>query len=194
MKKLVFASKNKGKVKEVRRILSDANLQIFSLSEIGFVGEIEETGDTFEENAKLKARFVFNEYKLPVIADDSGLSVEHLNGQPGVKSARFAGIKSTDEENNLKLLKCLEKYPQPYKAKFICFAVYYFGTEIFTGIGEVSGEILKLPRGKNGFGYDPLFVPDGYNRTMAELSPESKNKISHRFKAFDQLKKYILEQ
>jgi XTP/dITP diphosphohydrolase len=193
MKKLVFASKNKGKVKEVRRILSDANLQIFSLSEIGFVGEIEETGDTFEENAKLKARFVFNEYKLPVIADDSGLAVEHLNGQPGVKSARFAGLKATDEENNLKLLKCLEKYPQPHKAKFICVAVYYFGTEIFTNIGEVSGEILKLPRGNNGFGYDPLFVPDGYNRTMAELSPEIKNKISHRFKAFDQLKKYILE-
>lgn len=193
MKRIIFASKNEGKVKEVRKILNDLNVRILSLSDIDYTIVIEETGNSFEENAKLKAEVIFKEYKLPVIADDSGLAVEHLNGQPGVYSARYAGLGATDDQNNLKLLKNLEKYPQPYKAKFVCAAVFYFGTEIFSSIGEVNGKIIKTPRGTNGFGYDPLFVPDGFNQTLAELDSEIKNKISHRFKAFDQLKKYIME-
>jgi XTP/dITP diphosphohydrolase len=193
MKKIIFASKNEGKVKEVKKILGDINVQIVSLSDIDYTIEIEETGNTFEENAILKADVIYREYKMPVIADDSGLVVEQLNGKPGVYSARYAGSSATDEENNTKLLKELEKFPQPHKAKFVCVSVYYFGTDFFTAFGEVNGEIIKSPRGTNGFGYDPLFVPDGYNSTMAELNSEIKNKISHRFNAFDNLKKYILE-
>jgi len=193
MKRIIFASKNEGKVKEVRKILSDLNVQILSLSDVDYTIEIEETGKTFVENAKLKASVIFKEYKLPVIADDSGLVVEQLDDEPGVFSARYAGLGATDEQNNLKLLKNLEKYPPPYKAKFVCAAVFYFGTDFFASIGEVIGEIIKIPRGTNGFGYDPLFVPDGFNQTMAELDSEIKNRISHRFKAFDQLKKHIME-
>ncbi len=193
MKKIIFASKNEGKVKEVRKILEFANMQILSLSDVDFVNDIEESGSTFEENAKLKAIEIFKKYKLPVIADDSGLEVEQLNGAPGVISARYAGLMATDEQNNLKLLNGLSEFPQPHKARFVCAAVYYFGTDFFTAIGEVKGKIIKESRGSNGFGYDPLFVPDGFDQTMAELNPEIKNKISHRFRAFDQLKKIILE-
>jgi len=193
MKRIIFASKNEGKVREIRKILNDLNVQILSLSDVDYTISIEETGITFEENAKLKADVIFKEYKLPVISDDSGLSVAQLDNEPGVYSARYAGLGATDEQNNLKLLKNLEKYPQPYKAKFICAAVFYFGTDFFTAIGEVKGEIIKTPRGTNGFGYDPLFVPKGFNQTMAELDSEIKNRISHRFKAFDQLKKIITE-
>ena len=193
MKRIIFASKNEGKVKEVRKILSDLKVQILSLSDVDYTIEIEETGETFNENAKLKAAAIFNEYKLPVIADDSGLVVEQLNDEPGVYSARYAGLGATDQQNNLMLIKNLEKLPPPYKAKFVCAAVFYFGTDFFTAIGEVKGEIIKKPKGTNGFGYDPLFVPDGFRQTMAELNSEIKNRISHRFKAFDQLKKYIME-
>lgn len=193
MKRIIFASKNEGKVKEVRKILSDLNVQILSLSDVDYTIEIEETGKTFIKNAKLKASVIYKEYKLPVIADDSGLVVEQLDDEPGVYSARYAGSGATDEQNNLKLLKNLDKYPPPYKAKFVCAAVFYFGTDFFASIGEVRGEIIKIPRGTNGFGYDPLFVPDGFNQTMAELDSEIKNRISHRFRAFDQLKKHIIE-
>jgi XTP/dITP diphosphohydrolase len=191
MKRIIFASKNEGKVREVRKILDDLNVQILSLSDVDYTISIEETGITFEENAKIKADVIYKEYKIPVIADDSGLTVEQLNGEPGIYSARYAGPSAADEENNLKLLKNLEKFPQPHKAKFVCLAVYYFGTDFFTATGEVNGEIIKSPRGTKGFGYDPLFVPDNYDQTMAELKSEIKNKISHRFNAFSQLKKYI---
>jgi XTP/dITP diphosphohydrolase len=156
MKKIIFASGNKGKIAEVKRILGELDIPILSLHDINFKGEIVEDGDSFEENAKIKAIEIFNSYKLPTIADDSGLVVEQLNGEPGIYSARYAGIDSDDEANNIKLLENLSTKPEP------------------------------------GFGYDPLFVPDGYAKTMAELDPEIKNSISHRFKAFDQLKKYLL--
>ena len=111
----------------------------------------------------------------------------------GVFSARYAGLSASDKQNNDKLLRKLEEFPQPHKAKFICVAVYFFGTDFFVTNGEVTGQIIKVPKGINGFGYDPLFIPDEYNQTMAELNSDIKNKISHRFKAFNQLKKYILE-
>jgi XTP/dITP diphosphohydrolase len=192
MKRIIFASKNEGKVKEVRNILDGVKIHILSLSDVDFIGDIEETGNTFDENAKIKAKVIFDEYKIPVIADDSGLSVDQLNGDPGVFSARYDGLSATDNQNNIKLLKNLEKFPEPHKAKFVCAAVYYFGTDFFTALGEVNGVIIKKSRGTNGFGYDPLFVPAGFKQTMAEINSEIKNKISHRFKAFNQLKKYIL--
>ncbi len=192
MKKIIFASGNEGKVAEVRKILSELNIQIVSLQDVDFMGDIEENGDSFEENAKIKAIEIFNNYKLPTIADDSGLVVEQLNGEPGIYSARYAGIDSDDEANNIKLLKNLSSKPEPHRAKFVCSAVYYSGKEIYTTVGEVHGKIISKARGTNGFGYDPLFVPDGYSKTMAELDPGTKNSISHRFKAFDQIKKHLL--
>ena len=192
MKKIIFASSNEGKVAEVKKILSELNIQIVALQDIDFIGEIEENGDSFEENAKIKAIEIFNNYKLPTIADDSGLVVEQLNGEPGIYSARYAGIDSDDEANNIKLLENLRSKPEPHRAKFVCSAVYYSGEEIYTTVGEVHGKIISKARGTNGFGYDPLFVPDGYSKTMAELDPGIKNSISHRFKAFDQIKKHLL--
>jgi XTP/dITP diphosphohydrolase len=192
MIKIIFASGNKGKIAEVRKILGELDIPILSLHDINFEGDIEETGNSFEENAKIKAIEIFNNYNFPTIADDSGLVVEQLNGEPGIYSARYAGIDSDDAANNIKLLENLSSKLEPHRAKFVCSAVYYSGEETYTAVGEVNGKIISKARGINGFGYDPLFVPDGYSKTMAELDPEIKNSISHRFKAFDQLKKHLL--
>lgn len=192
-KKIIFASKNEGKVKEVRHILNGINAEILSLNDVGFMDEIHETEATFEGNAKIKAKIIYDRYKLPTIADDSGIVVLQLGNEPGVYSARYAGENATDEENNNKLLERLKTFPEPHKGKFICAAVYYFGADFISAMGEIVGTIIKEPRGTNGFGYDPLFLPDGYDKTTAELSPEIKNNISHRFRAFDQLKKYLVE-
>ena len=191
--KIIFASKNEGKVKEVRHILDGINSVILSLNDVGFTDEIHESADTFEGNAKIKAKIIYDKFKLPTIADDSGIVAIQLGNEPGVYSARYAGENATDEENNLKLLERLESFPEPHKAKFVCAAVYYFGTDFKVAMGEIVGRIIKQPRGTNGFGYDPLFLPDGYDKTTAELPPDVKNKISHRFRAFNQLKKYLME-
>lgn len=193
MKRIIFASKNEGKVKEVRHILSGINCDILSLNDVGFTDDIHESADTFEGNAKIKAEIIYNKFKQPTIADDSGIVAIQLGNEPGVYSARYAGENATDEENNIKLIKKLKAYPEPYKAKFVCAAVYYFGADFIVAMGEIEGSIIKKPRGKNGFGYDPLFLPDGYDKTTAELPPEIKNKISHRYRAFNQLKAYLLE-
>jgi XTP/dITP diphosphohydrolase len=192
-KKIIFASKNEGKVKEVRYILSGIEAEILSLNDVGFKDEIPETEDTFEGNAKIKAKIIYDEFKLPTIADDSGIIATQLGNEPGVFSARYAGENATDEENNKKLIEKLKNFPEPHRGKFICVAVYYYGNDFIVAMGEVVGEIINLPRGNNGFGYDPLFLPDGYDKTTAELPPEIKNKISHRYKAFSQLKKYLIE-
>ena len=191
MKKIIFASKNEGKVKEVRHILDGIKVEILSLNDVSFEEEIPETADTFEGNAKIKAKTIYDKFGLPTIADDSGIVVMQLGNEPGVYSARYAGDSATDEENNNKLLFKLKSFSEPHKAKFVCAAVYYFGTDFKVSMGEIYGQIIMEPRGTNGFGYDPLFLPDGYDKTLAELPPEIKNKISHRFKAFNQLKKYL---
>lgn len=192
-KKIIFASKNEGKVKEVRHILNGINADILSLNDVGFMDEIHESADTFEGNAKIKAETIYNAFKLPTIADDSGIVALQLGNEPGVFSARYAGENATDEENNIKLLERLKLFPEPHKGKFVCAAVYYFGADFILAIGEIVGTIIKEPRGTNGFGYDPLFLPDGYDKTTAELPPEIKNSISHRFRAFNQLKKYLMK-
>jgi XTP/dITP diphosphohydrolase len=191
-RQIIFASKNEGKVREVRHILSGINAEILSLNDVGFTDEIPETANTFEGNAKIKAETIYNKFKLPTIADDSGIVAMQLGNEPGVFSARYAGENATDEENNKKLIERLESFPEPHKGKFICAAVYYFGTDFRVANGEIVGSIIKEPRGTNGFGYDPLFLPYGYDKTTAELPSEIKNKISHRFGAFNQLKKYLL--
>ncbi|MEJ2103191.1 MAG: RdgB/HAM1 family non-canonical purine NTP pyrophosphatase [Ignavibacteriaceae bacterium] len=193
MKEIIFASKNEGKVKEVQHILDGINAKIISLNDVGFKDEIPETADTFEGNAIIKAEAVYNQFNLPTIADDSGIIAIQLSDEPGVYSARYAGENATDEENNKKLLERLKAFPEPHRGKFVCAAVYFFGGEFITTKGEVEGRIIKKPRGTNGFGYDPLFLPDGFDKTTAELPSEIKNKISHRFKAFNELKKYLME-
>ena len=191
MDKIIFATQNKGKLKEVKHIFKDLNINLVSLLELENVPEIIESGTTFEENAKIKVEIIFETYRIPTIADDSGIVVEQLDGRPGVYSARFAGEETTDEENNEKLLCELKNFPEPHTAKFVCSAVYFDGEKYLTAYGEVKGRIIKSPRGKNGFGYDPLFLPDGFDKTSGELDLDEKNKISHRAKAFNLLKTLI---
>ena len=191
MNKIIFASQNEGKVKEVVQILLGLDIEIISLADINEQMEIVEDGDSFEANALIKAKQVYNKFKLPTIGDDSGLVVEQLNGAPGIYSARYAGEDGNDKANNKKLLDELKNYPEPHIAKFVCAAVYYNGQELHAEIGEFNGRIIDEEHGIHGFGYDPLFVPDGYSITSAEMKPTLKNSISHRFNAFNKLKKIL---
>jgi XTP/dITP diphosphohydrolase len=191
MNKIIFATKNKGKLREIIDIFSDTEFKIISLADLDNSIEIEESATTFEGNARKKADAVFKRFKMPVLADDSGISLEQLGGRPGVYSARYAGENATDDDNNNRLINELEDYPEPHPAKYVCASVFFDGKNFITGYGEINGKIIRAPRGTNGFGYDPYFVPDGYSNTMAELPPEEKNLISHRAKAFNQLKENI---
>ena len=185
--KIILASNNKGKVREIKSIFEKSPFEIISLYDLGNNIEIEETGSTFSENAFIKAKAVFEYYKEPSIADDSGIMVEQLDGRPGVFSARYAGPNCTFEDNNLKLIKELSNFPEPHKAKFVCTAVFYDGKNIIEAVGELNGIVINEQRGTEGFGYDPIFIPDGYSKTIAELNFEEKNKISHRAIAFKRL-------
>jgi len=185
--KIILASNNKGKVREIKSIFEKSPFEIISLYDLGNNIEIEETGSTFSENAFIKAKAVFEYYKEPSIADDSGIMVEQLDGRPGVFSARYAGSNCTFEDNNLKLIKELSNFPEPHKAKFVCTAVFYDGKNIIEAVGELNGIVINEQRGTEGFGYDPIFIPDGYSKTIAELNFEEKNKISHRAIAFKRL-------
>lgn len=191
MKEIIFATGNKGKIEEVRQVFEKSDYKILSLYDFGNVPDIEETGDTYEANALIKAEAIFNLYNKPVIADDSGLTVDLLDGLPGVISARYAGENCTFEDNNKKLIQELSKFPKPHKAKFVCCAVYYSGIERKIVNGYMHGQIISEFRGQKGFGYDPIFIPDGYDKTLAELELEEKNRISHRGKAFNELKKLL---
>ena len=190
-KKILLATTNKGKLQDVKEILKDLDVEILSFLDFDDYPNVEETGSTFLENAELKCKAAFEKYSLPSFGDDSGLESFQLNGEPGIFSARYAGEDSDDEQNNLKLIKKLSQYPEPHPGRFVCAAVYFDGKNYKSAIGEIKGNIIKSPRGANGFGYDPLFIPNGYDNTMAELSHEEKNKISHRLKAFKELKKYL---
>jgi XTP/dITP diphosphohydrolase len=191
-KKVIFATKNKGKVVEVKRIFENSGIEIFSLLDFEDDVEIVEDGLTFEENAKIKAKAVFEKYNVPTLADDSGLVTDQLNGAPGVFSARFAGEDATDKMNNDKLIQMLKAFPEPHPARFVCSAVYYDGNDYISTSGAMEGKIIHTPKGVNGFGYDPLFIAEGYERTNGELSLDEKNKISHRAKAFTKLKGKVI--
>lgn len=192
MKKIIFATGNKGKLKEVQQIFEGTGFQIVPMSDLGSIPEIEEDGDTFEDNALKKAKFIFNKFGLPTIADDSGLSIEQLGGRPGVYSARYAGEDCTFDDNNKKVLKELKDFPEPHKAQFLSYAIFFNGRNIHSAIGKLPGRIIKEFRGSEGFGYDPIFVPEGYDVTLAEMKLEEKNKISHRARAFNELKEILL--
>jgi XTP/dITP diphosphohydrolase len=188
---LIFASKNKGKILEVKNIFSDFPLEIISLLDLNDLDDIIEDGITFVENSIKKALHVYNKYKISVIADDSGLSVNQLNGRPGVFSARYSGENATDDQNNNKLIEELKTMPAPHYAKYVCSAVFYDGGKYLTSEGEMKGVITLNPKGSNGFGYDPLFIPENYSTTLAEINTAEKNKISHRAKAFNKLKSQL---
>jgi XTP/dITP diphosphohydrolase len=188
---LIFATNNNGKLKEVKNIFHDTKFNILSLADIGFKEDIEETATTFEGNAFIKADTIFEKYSIPVIADDSGLIVEQLNGEPGVYSARYAGNNVTYTDNNNKILKNLEYFPQPHLAKFLCCAVFVNGKKRFSVIGELPGQIINEFKGEHGFGYDPIFIPKGFEVTLAEMKLELKNKISHRAIAFQKLREEL---
>ncbi|MBZ4043924.1 non-canonical purine NTP diphosphatase [Flavobacterium hibisci] len=183
--KLVFASNNKNKIKEIQSILKES-IQLLSLEEIGCHEEIPETADTIEGNAVLKANYVTQKYGYDCFADDTGLEVHALNGEPGVYSARYAGEQKNSNDNMNKLLGAL-KNKSDRSAQFkTVIALNLNGSQhLFTGIAK--GSITLDKTGNNGFGYDPVFQPENYTETFAELASEIKNKISHRAKATQQL-------
>lgn len=182
-KKIILASNNKGKIREIQEILSPLGFDVISMKEAGIDIEIEENGSTFKENAAVKARTIYNISRIPVIADDSGLEVDYLGGAPGVHSHRYAGENATDHDRNVKLLSELSgAEDEKRSAAFVCVMCYIDenGKEQFVR-GECKGKIGYEPKGENGFGYDPLFM---YNdRSFAEISAAEKNKISHRANA-----------
>lgn len=186
MKRLVFATNNAHKLEEVSVILGD-KIELLSLKDINCQTDIPETADTLEGNALLKSSYIFQNYHLDCFADDTGLEVEALNGAPGVYSARYAGGEGHNAEANmLKLLHEMEG-KENRKAQFrTAISLILDGKEyLFEGI--IKGEIIKEKRGDSGFGYDPVFIPEGYNRTFAELGNDIKNRISHRALAVNKL-------
>lgn len=189
MRKLVIASTNLGKLREFEALLSDIDIKIESLLDYPEIGEIEETGKTFYENALIKAKTVAEHTKTLTLADDSGLVVPYLNGEPGVYSARYAGEPKDDLKNNQKLLKELEGVALENRvAQFECAIVLVDDKGYHEQVqGILKGRILEAVQGANGFGYDPLFYLDAYQKTTAELELDEKNKISHRGKAVAQV-------
>lgn len=187
--KLVFATNNPNKIKEVQAILP-SNIQIVSLQEIGCNEDIPETSATIEGNAIQKAKYIKEKYGYDCFADDTGLEVEILDGEPGVYSARYAGETKDANANMDKLLKKLEARTNR-NARFKTVIALVINDELNTFTGICSGSIIKNKKGKDGFGYDPIFLPKGYTKTFAELPLAEKNKIGHRGKAMQQLIHYF---
>lgn len=193
MKKLLIASNNSNKIREIKQILNDETIEVLTLNDIGLMINPEENGSTFTENALIKARTVYNLTKIPVLADDSGLVVEELCDLPGVFSKRFAGENASDEDNNKKVAAELKlRNLKESVAKFLCSLAFIEedGTEhIFEG--ECRGIFILEPSGMNGFGYDPYFFLPEFDATMAELSDIQKNTISHRGEALKKLADFL---
>jgi XTP/dITP diphosphohydrolase len=186
---IVLATRNRGKAAELARLLEPHGVEVTTLAEYPEIGDIPETGDTFAENARIKADVVASATGLVAVADDSGLEVDALDGAPGVRSARFAGENADDAANNEKLLDALEGVDDPDRtARFVCHLVARSPSgETVEARGEWEGRILREPAGENGFGYDPLFLVPDLNRTSAQLDPDEKNARSHRGKALGKL-------
>ncbi|HLR71723.1 MAG TPA: XTP/dITP diphosphatase [Pseudogracilibacillus sp.] len=194
MKEIIIASKNKGKINEFQQLLKNYGINVKSL--LDFAKElphVEETGATFQENAALKAETIADKLHTSVLADDSGLVVDVLDGKPGVFSARYAGEPTNDLRNYEKVLREMNKISNKARtARFICvLALAIPGEKTIFKEGICEGKIATKPLGTNGFGYDPIFVPDGYSETMAQLEESEKNKISHRYRALVQLKNWL---
>ncbi len=195
MHRLVLATRNAGKVRELAALLGPLGVEVVSLADYPEIGEIPEEGDTFQENAIFKAREVARLTGETALADDSGLEVDALNGAPGVYSARFAGEPKSDTANNAKLLRLLTGLPPEKRtARFRCvMALAVPDGRVYTAEGTSEGIILDAPRGDNGFGYDPLFYVEEFGKTFAELDLATKNTISHRGRALQKVKDLVLK-
>lgn len=190
--KLVFATNNKHKLDEVRKITSHHPVEIVSLVEINCFDDIPETADTLEGNALQKAHYIQEKFGLNCFADDTGLEVEALNNAPGVYSARYAGPGHDSEANMKKLLHEMEGM-ENRKARFRTVIALVWNGKTYTFDGVVNGTITTTKRGENGFGYDPIFIPEGYEQTFAELGNDIKNQISHRAKAVEKLDEFLTQ-
>jgi XTP/dITP diphosphohydrolase len=196
MKRIIIASNNKGKIKEIKAIIGEQDIEILTLEDIGFTRKITEDGHSIKENAIKKGLCVMKTVGELTLADDSGLEVDAINGQPGVFSARFSGQGATDERNNRKLLALLNNIPMEKRgAQFRCvMALIYPNGKIYTAEGICRGRISDRPIGDKGFGYDPIFIPDGYDETFAQLGDHIKNQISHRAIALDKMKNIMISE
>jgi non-canonical purine NTP pyrophosphatase (RdgB/HAM1 family) len=192
-KVLLIGSGNRDKAAELADLLAPLGWEVKSLRDFPEVDEPEETGASFEENALLKARYYGERFEVDCVADDSGLEVDALDGAPGVYSARYAGEGCSYSDNNEKLLRELSTIPEEKRtARFLCCAAFVPREgESHTALGVVEGVIAKAARGASGFGYDPVFIPEGDTRSFAEMTPAEKHEISHRGRAFEQLRAYL---
>lgn len=192
-KRIVFATGNAGKMREIREILADMDMDIVSMKEMGIDIEIEENGDTFEENAVIKAKAVAKICGEIVLADDSGLEIDYLNKEPGIYSARYMGEETPYSVKNANLIKRLSGVPDEERsARFVCaIAAAFPNGEVITAHGEIEGRIDYKEKGTNGFGYDPIFYIPSFGKTTAELSESEKNSISHRGQALSRIKEEL---
>ena len=191
---LVLASNNNHKISEIKSLLADCHIRILTRSDFNEFPDIEETGATLKDNALLKSRAICAKYKLPALADDSGLEVDFLNGQPGVLSARYAGEGCTFADNNRKLLKQLDGVPDEKRgARFVTVLALSATEGEYCFEGEVRGVITESEQGSNGFGYDPVFYYPPLKKTFAQLAANEKNGVSHRANALLKFKKWLLE-
>jgi XTP/dITP diphosphohydrolase len=181
MKELIVATSNKGKINEFDLLFKELSLPIklISFQDLNFFEDVPETGNSFEENALQKAEFVLKKFNIPVVSDDSGLEIKVLNNQPGVRSARYAGEEKDDAKNRKFVLENLKDIKER-EARFVCCLCYHDVSKKVFFEGFLEGKINTAEVGENGFGYDSIFIPQGYSKTMAELSIEEKNKLSHR--------------
>ena len=192
MKKLVLATRNSYKIEEIKTLLADLDLEIVGLDDFPAVPPLVEDGATIEENSVKKARAVFHHTKIPSLADDSGLEVFYLNGRPGVRSARYTGDDASDEENNGRLLSEMRGVaPRRRRAQFRAVITLVGNGFQESAEGVCPGRLAESPRGTNGFGYDPIFVPDGFDKTYAELTAVEKNLISHRARALQKMREIL---
>ncbi|MCX6258218.1 MAG: non-canonical purine NTP diphosphatase [Bacteroidia bacterium] len=190
--KLVFVTNNQHKLHEIRQLIGE-QIELCSLTDIGFTGEIPETHETIEENAREKAIYIYNRYHMDCFADDTGLEIESLDGRPGVYSSRYAGENVSYEDNMNRVLEEMKTMTNR-RSRFRTAISLIIGGKEYLFQGEIKGEILTEKRGSSGFGYDPVFKPDGYNKTFAELPLEEKNRISHRGRAIAKLADFLKNQ
>lgn len=193
MDRLIFATGNQNKLKEIKEIFADLPFEIVSMKDAGIISDPDENGTTFEDNALIKARDVWEKCHETVMSDDSGLEIDYLGKEPGVHSARFMGHDTSYDLKNAELLRRLEGVPfEKRTARFVCACALILpdGTEHVVR-ETMEGHIADSPSGNNGFGYDPIFIPDGYDVTSADISPEEKNQISHRGKALRKMYHFL---
>jgi XTP/dITP diphosphohydrolase len=190
--RLVFATQNNGKYDEVKKMMP-SNISLLNLNDLNFKGGIEENGKTLKQNAKIKSDFIFKNFKINCFADDTGLEIDSLGGMPGVYSARFAGENCNSQDNIEKVWELLSKYKNT-KARFKSVFSLNINGKTFFFEGKIDGKIIFEQKGQNGFGYDSIFIPNGYSKTFAEFNLVEKNKISHRSNALKRLIMFLDKQ